>query len=572
MKKLLALLLALVMLLSLAACGGSAGGKESQGETPSSEAESGGETPVSDRLLNVHVSAAIQSVDPMGTGSGDDFEVIGHMIDGLILLLGDGSLTPGLAETWEVSEDQLTWTFHLRDANWSNGNGVYAPVTASDFVFAWQRMVDPDNAAEYAFIFGEAAGIVNASEIVAGEKDPSELGVEAVDEKTFAVHLIAPCGFFETLMYFPAFFPANQAFIEECGDLYATAPEYYLSCGPYVMTDYSVAATAFTLSKNAEYWDADNVLCAGVNYKVILDYQEAYLAYQNGELDVAKLSSEMVELVADDPEYRPVMTGYLWYVTPNISAGKGLDNANIRKALALSYDRQHIADYILKDGSIPAYWFVPYGLSTGPDGLDYRKSVNQTETGSADTEYQYNPMDIAAAQEAFAAGLAELGVSSLSYTIVVEDLETALYTAQFLKEQWETNLPGLEVTIASMPKKERSDLMKGHNFDLGIARWGPDYADPMTYMTLWLSTSSSYNYGLWNNPEYDALINGVTNGDYDTEGRWNVFKQAEKLIEHDFVILPLYQNCDATLIKSNVSGIEFHSVGLNRVFIRTVIA
>ena len=181
-------------------------------------------------------------------------------------------------------------------------------------------------------------------------------------------------------------------------------------------------------------------------------------------------------------------------------------------------------------------------------------------------------MDIAAAQEAWAAGLAELGVSSLSYTIVVEDLETALYVAQFLKEQWETNLPGLEITIASMPKKERSDLMKGHNFDIGISRWGPDYADPMTYMTLWLSTSNSYNYGLWNNADFDALINGVTNGEYDAEGRWAAFKQAEKLVADDFVIFPLYQNCDATLIKSNVSGVEFHTVGLNRVFIRTVIA
>ncbi|HQQ90044.1 MAG TPA: ABC transporter substrate-binding protein, partial [Oscillospiraceae bacterium] len=156
MKKLLAMLLALIMMLSLAACGGSAG-EESESEAPSSEAESGGEETASDRFLNVHVAAAIQSIDPLGTGAGDDFEVIGHLIDGLILLQGDGSLTPGLAESWEVSEDQLTWTFHLRDANWYNVNGVYAPVTAADFVFAWQRMVDPDNAAEYAFIFGDAA-------------------------------------------------------------------------------------------------------------------------------------------------------------------------------------------------------------------------------------------------------------------------------------------------------------------------------------------------------------------------------------------------------------------------------
>ena len=198
LNKILALILALVMVLSLAACGKAEGGADG-------------------KILNVHVTAAIDSIDPALTSAGDDFEVIGAMVEGLFQCDASGAAIPGMAETYEISPDGMTWTFHLRDAKWSNG----AAVTADDFVFAWQRaMALP---AEYASLF-ETAGIKNASAIYAGEMDATELGVYAQDEKTLVVEFDVPCAFFDTLMFFPVFYPMNRAFVEECGDLYGSAP------------------------------------------------------------------------------------------------------------------------------------------------------------------------------------------------------------------------------------------------------------------------------------------------------------------------------------------------------------
>ena len=253
------------------------------------------------RAINAHITAALESIDPKHTSAGDDFEVIGTMIEGLFICDKDGASQPGMAESYEISEDGLTWTFHLRDAKWANG----ADVTADDFVYAWDRCLDENDPAQYASLF-ETAGIVK---------------YEAVDEKTFVVTLSLPCPFFDTLMFFPVFYPVNREFAEACGELYGSAPEYYLSNGPFVLTDYEPAAMSFSMVKNDTYYNADAVEIAGLNYKVILDSQSAYLAYQNGELDICILSSELADLLKNDPEFVSVKSGYLWYLSPNICGG-----------------------------------------------------------------------------------------------------------------------------------------------------------------------------------------------------------------------------------------------------------
>ncbi len=243
LNKILAMLLALVMVFSLAACGA-----DPDDEPNNSDDPVGGETAA--RVLNVHITAALESVDPHLTSAGDDFEVIANLVEGLFRCDASGASIPGMAETYDISEDGMTWTFHLRDANWSNG----APVTADDFVFAWQRGLSLP--AEYASLF-ETAGIKNASAIYNGEMDASELGVYAEDEKTLVVEFDVPCAFFDTLMFFPVFYPMNRAFVEECGDLYASTEEYYISNGPFVLSEYTPAATEFKMVKNESYYAAD---------------------------------------------------------------------------------------------------------------------------------------------------------------------------------------------------------------------------------------------------------------------------------------------------------------------------
>lgn len=552
LNKLLALLLALVMVLSLAACSGS-------GTTEPSESESSqsGEVVATDaKYINVHLTAALESIDPAFTSAGDDFEVIGQMVEGLFQCDASGAAIPGMAETYEISDDGLTWTFHLREAYWSNGTKV----TADDFVYAWQRCLTIP--AQYASLF-ETAGIKNAAEIIAGTADISTLGVSAPDDATFVVELNLPCAFFDTLMFFPVFYPVNREFAESCGDLFGSAPEYYLCNGPFELTNYEPAATSFSMKKNETYYDAASVQIGGINYKVILDSQQAYLAYQNGELDVCILSSELADVLRNDAEFVSVKSGYLWYISPNISEGGAVANVNIRKAIGSAFDKQAIVDNILKNGSQVADFCVPVDLATGPDGKDYRESSDVT----------FCEYDVAAAQESWAKGLEELGVDSVELTLIYDDEESIKLVAEFIKAQVEQNLPGLTLNLQSYPKKERSDLMKAHTYDLGLCRWGPDYADPLTYFDLW-TDGYTHNYGAWHSDEYMAILDNIKFGELavDIEARWAAFKDAEQIIADEAVILPVYQNCNACLIKSNVTGIEFHSVGLNRIFKNVVIS
>lgn len=563
-KKLLSLLLVALMLLSLTACGGkssststpgAAEGTKDEAATTGTDAATGTETApaAGGKVLNVQFDVEVASMDPQIATDGTSFEVQAAVTEGLYSIDAAGAPIFAMAESVEKSDDGLTYTFHLRDANWSNGT----PVTASDFIFAWKRLVDPAVASEYSFIVG-IAGIENAGAIIAGEKGVDELGVSAPDDKTLVVKLDVPVPFFESLMAFPSFLPVNEAFFTAAGANFGTSPDTILSNGPFIITSYEPAATTITLAKSPTYWDAAKVSLDGIKYQVIKDSQQAMLSYQNGDLDLATLSGEQVEQFQADPEFHNIMAGYLWYISPNQKIA-GLENVNLRKALALSYDKTAIVSNILKDGSIVADFAVPTLLATGPDGKDFRET-----TGT------YLSTDKAKAQEYWETAKKELGVSELKYTMIVEDTESAMNVAQFIQSEIQTTLSGITVELQTMPKKNRVERMQAGDFELGLTRWGPDYADPMTYLDMW-TTGSPNNYGFWSNAEYDATIESAKKGDLalDLTARWEALKKAEATVMDEAVILPVYQKGDAVMIKTGVEGVEFHSVGINRVYKNT---
>ncbi len=558
-SKLITLLLAMVLMFSLVACGKSDSSDSTDAsatKAPEATNDNAGDSSTPDssaaagKVLKVHFDVEVASMDPQIATDGTSFEVIAAVTEGLYSIDAAGTPILAMAESVDKSTDGLTYTFKLRDAKWSNGT----PVTASDFVFAWRRLVDPAVASEYAFI-AEIAGLKNAAAITAGEVAVDQLGVVAQDDKTLVVSLDVPVPFFESLMAFPSFLPVNEAFFTAAGDSFGTSPETILSNGPFMITAYEPAATAITLAKSPTYWDASKVALDGIQYQVIKDSQQAMLSYQNGDLDVATLSGEQVEQFQADPEFHNIMAGYLWYISPNQKVA-GLENLNLRKALALAYDKTAIANNILKDGSIVADFAVPTLLSTGPDGKDFRETAGT-----------YLSTDKAKALEYWQAAQAELSVSELKYTMIVEDTESAINVAQFIQSEIQTTLPGITIEIQTMPKKNRVERMQEGDFELGFTRWGPDYADPMTYLDMW-TTNSPNNYGFWSNADYDAIIESAKKGDLalDLAARWDALKQAETMVMDDAVIFPVYQKGDAVMIKSGVDGIEFHSVGINRIY------
>ncbi len=545
-KKLFAASLATAMLVG---CGTATdAGQPAEGTdtgTATAEAASG-----EGKEVVVAFDADLSTMDHHIATDGNSFIMQSMCYSGLTSLTADGAPIPELATSWDISDDGLVYTFHLaEDATWSNGT----PVTAQDFVYGWQRLDDPDLASEYAFIL-DTIHVVNAAECNAGEKPLEELGVKAVDDKTFEVTLTLPCDFLLGLMSFPSFFPLNQEFFEAQGDQFALSPDNMIFCGPYNMTGWE-QGNSYTFTKRADYFNAANYADAvdTVVFRFQQDTQSALLDYQSGNIDVVKLQGEQVDMYKDEPGFTNRLTGYLWYIPVNMTVDK-LQNLNLRKALAYAIDRESIVTNVLKDGSIAAEGEIPVELATGPDGKDFRVTAGKL------TEF-----DAAKAAEYYAAAVEELG-GDVELELLFEDSEASKAVAENMQQMFETNCPGLKVTLNSKPKKTRLELMKTQQYELGLTRWGPDYADPQTYMDLFLSTNVSNNQGRYNSEKYDELVLKGTTGEDATDSakRWADFVEAERvMVAEDYAVIPVYQNGGAMMINPDVTNINFHSASVD---------
>ncbi|MBQ1319921.1 MAG: peptide ABC transporter substrate-binding protein [Solobacterium sp.] len=523
----------------LTACSGSGSGSGSATAAPADDAEK-------KTSVVIAIDADLNTMDYQYATDGNSFIMQTLCIAGLTELDADGVVQPDMAETWEVSEDGLDYTFHLRDGiAWSDGT----PVTADDFVFAWRRLVDPALASEYNFLLDTAMHVENAADVITGAQPLEALGVAAPDEKTFTVHLSSPCGFFLGLCAFPSTFPLNQAFFEAQGDKYAQSVENQLYNGPFVMSDRK-DGSIYTFTKNPDYWNADSIDMESISFQLIQDTQSAMMSYENGTLDVVKLVSEQVEAYADQDGYTSNLSGFLWYISPNYTHDF-LNNADLREAIMFAIDRDTICDLVLKDGSVAARGIIPRAFAIGPDGKDY--------CDTTDVLVGYDPERAAAA---WARAQEALG-DELTISLLFEDSEASKAVAENLKSMIEAACPGLTISLDQKPKKTRLELMRSldPSFELGLTRWGPDYADPQTYMDLFKSDVAGYN-GSFSNDDYNAIVNKAENGAdaADPEARWQDMKDAEKLLIADlYAMIPVYQNGGAMMINPAIDGIEFHA-------------
>ena len=520
--------------------------------------------------ISVMLSTNVMSLDTNLATDGDSFEVIADCIDGLTQMDADGSAVPALAESWDVSDDGCTYTFHLRDTKWSNGT----PVTAADFEYAWKLAMTAN--VEYNYMFDSSVGAVkNADNILYEGGDPDTLGVKAVDDKTLEVQLEVPVSYFPSLMYFPTFYPINQAFYESLEDgTYGTSPKTFLSNGAFLLSEYTPGTASLSLTKNPDYWDAARVKLDGINYQVVGSSDNALTGFKNGTLDLAVVNGDQVASVKGDADLSSKLqvtgAGYMWYLsfsqTENNANGY-LANANLRLAFTNAIDRQSMVDNYVMDGSLATYTCVP---------PQFAASASTGKDFSADQERfkdvcSYNPE---AAKQYYEAAKSELGVDSFSFTMVFGNNEGDEVTkvAQALKEQIEGTLSGVTITLAPMTKAERLDKMQNDDYEIALTRWGPDYADPMTYLGMWV-TNNANNYGFWSNADYDQLTKDCTTGQYvsDYDARWEALFEAEQIVMDEAVIAPLYTKANANLMSPGLSGVEFHPVAINRAYKNTTI-
>ncbi|MDN7241478.1 peptide ABC transporter substrate-binding protein [Planococcus sp. N028] len=549
-------LLSLVLVLSafLAACGG---GGDTTTKTPEKEEPKKEEgtaatgEPDATQELNLMESAEIPTMDSAIAEDAVAFNLLNNVNEGLFRLNQENIAEPAMAEGEPtVSEDGLVYTFKLRDAKWDNGE----PVTAQDFVFSWQRAIDPATGSPYG-AYMMAGTIKNAADIAADKKDKKELGIKAVDEKTLEVTLERPTPYFMSLMAFGTFLPQNEKFVTEKGDAYASNSENLLANGPFKLKDWDGTGLTWSLEKNPEYWDAETVKLEKINYDVVKEPATAVNLYTSGEKDRAGLSGEFAMQYADNEEVVKELEPTVFYMKFNQERNgekTPLANVNIRKAIAMAFNKQDLVDIVLANGSLPANYLVPTEFTFDESDKDFRE-VNGKEMLAFNAEE---------AKKLWAKGLEEEGVTEVTLELLGGDTETAKSMDEYLKAQLEENLEGLTIELKAVPFAVRLELDEKQDYDIQNAGWGPDYQDPMTFIDLFV-TGSAQNAMSYSNKKFDELVESAK-GDLATDvaARWEAMAQAEKiLLEEDAAIAPIYQRGLMSLQKPYVNGIVTHPFG-----------
>ena len=511
--------------------------------TPGSK--SGGDGGNSDeKVFRYSTSTEPTTLDPTKSNSIPDNEVQHALTESLVRNTG-GEVYPGVAESWEVSEDGLTYTFHLNpDAKWSDGEQI----TAQDFVYSWQRLMNPDTAAPYAFI-GEY--IKNGLAVEKGEMDPSQLGVVAQDDTTLVVTLERPTVYFLSMIGAQAqFAPLRQDIVEEYGSDFAADYEKNVYSGPYVLTKSSDNQWFF--EPNEEYWDRDSIKMDRVELNYVQNPDTAVAMYEDGELDYVQLPSASIS--AYEGKDNTFLNGNVDYFYFNVGGDcPELANKNMRLALNYALDRNKYNQLVNSGYYKPSTGLVFSGLT----GIESTYGEESTLEG-----YPLDGDD-AKAKEYLNAALSELGYSDpseVTLTLTTTDTESAKKQAEVCQEMWNKTL-GINIEIEQITYAECLSRQQSGDFEIVWAGWGSDYDDPYSYLELFMS-SSAYNYSGFQNDEYDALMT-ATQTEIDAAKRMNMMHQAEQILIDEGAFLPQAEREIHYLLNENVKDVTFFYCSVN---------
>ena len=541
LRKILAMVMALALLCAtFTACGDTSGTSSSAG-TSSTASESGdssaaeeGETATggSGGTLNMRNTMEPTSLNTLLATYAYDFTPINAMIECLYRDDENDVPQPAGAETVDISDDKLVYTFHLReDATWSNGD----PVVATDYEFAWQQALNPEVASDYAYML---YFIHNAEPYFNGEVEWSEVGVKVIDDYTLEVTLDNPLPYATDLFAFPTLAPINQKFYEEVGaDKYATDAEYFCCNGMYELTEWS-HNSQIVFQKREDYWNADAVGPDEIVYKIITDSQAGLNSYLSREIDYTDLDSgevvQQAEAAGFEVGVKPARSSY--YLIVN-TEDEFMSNQNLRLALAYSIDKQALVDTVYQNDNQPMTSFTPPAIMGANDSSFQEALV--AERG----EMYPASGDLEKAQEYLQAALEELGctVDELNLSIDCADDSLRLNCATFLQEQWRQNLGIENIAVNSMQTKQVSANRQSGDYCMSLGGWSPDYNDAINFLDLWV-TDGGNNDSFWSNEEYDNLIAQAT-AEADEEVRQQYLFDAEEILAAEMPVIPLYWQC-----------------------------
>ncbi|SFG09414.1 peptide ABC transporter substrate-binding protein [Oribacterium sp. WCC10] len=539
MKKKVTAVLAssLAAALVLSACGGS-----SSTSTPAAESQAqGGEA---ENVIDVQIGPSPETIDPALNSASDGANMIIHAFEGLLKFDKNNDVVGGLAESWEQSEDGLTWTFHLRpDLKWSDGSAL----TANDFVYSWKRIADPNTAAPYGYdLLNVIAGYEEAS-----QGDVDALQVEAPDDNTFVVHLSSPCVYFDKIAAFAVTVPVQQATIEAAGDGWTTDPATYITDGPYYMTEFT-DGSQIVFEKNPNYWDAENITFDKIVWHLIEDSNTSYTAYNQGEIDLIKdVPTEEIPSLEGNEEFHvePLMGTYS--VVFNTQKAP-FDDARVREALSLAIDRKYVAETIMQGTYSPATNFVGTGVSDAAEGSSFEEVTKEKYGDHFDID-NYEA-DLEKAKELLAEAGYPNGEGFPAFDYLTNDTSYHKAVAEYLQSAWAELGVTMNVNIQEW-KTVTADRRSG-NFDAARYGWVYDWDDPSNMINL-LETTNGNNDGKYSSAEFDKLVNDARNTT-DINEHYDLLHQAEQVMLKDAAMAPLAYYNEFWLQKSNLKG-TWHS-------------
>lgn len=488
-------------------------------------------------------SDIISTMDPSKSTDAISGTAINDTTDGLYRYSGT-ELKPAIAtKIVKPTKNGTVYTFKLRDAKWSNGD----PVTADDFVFAWRRTVDPATKSQYAYLY---SGVVNADAVMKGTKKPATLGVKALDKHTLQVTLEHPIPYFQKMMVNGPFFPQNEKYVKKMGSKYGTQAKYTLANGPYKLTGWNGSNNSWQEVKNPTYWNAKNVHIDQINVTAVKDATTAMNLFQSGKLDDATLTGDQAAQAKTQKDYRGIKQTSVFYLELNEKKVPAFKNTKLRQAMSMAINREEYIKKVLQDGSIDAPTVTPSGLAENPT----TKEDFSKEAAQGYTKYtSYNPKE---AKALWTAGMQEVGKQNLTLELLTDDTDNAKRSAEYFQNTLEKNLPGLKVTISTVPFKTRLTRSQDGQFDMVLSGWSADFTDPITFLDLF-TTDGSYNDGKWSNATFDKLINEsqTTYATNETK-RWQVMVQAQQLLTQEQGVIPIYQRVQAHLVNPKIQGLK----------------
>ncbi len=492
-----------------------------------------------DDTFTLDLGADIPDMNSVTTTDLNSARLLNNINEGLYRLDGNEKPHPAMAESVDISDDTLTYTFTLRDGiKWSNGD----PVTAQDFKYGWMTLLNPDTAATYAYLLYFIKG---AEAYNLGDGSAEDVAIDTPDDKTLKVTLTGPYPFWLGLAgSHQTYLPVNQKFYEQQGDDYAQSADALLYNGPYVMTEFN-PSTGATLVKNKDYWDKDNVEVQKIVCRIVKESDTRVNLYTAGDLDFCELTSEYVNEYKDSPAFMRIIEFATFWLNMNFK-DEVFQNENIRRAIQMSFDRDALANKILNDGSVGADGYVPEGIA-GPGNQTFREAVGPTMP-------EYDPQQ---AKELWQKGVEELGQEP-TLSMLTQDTGTARDSGTFLQSQFKAM--GAKVDINVQPFDEFLDLSTKGDFQLCLYGWIADYNDPMNFLDLFLS-DSEFNDPSFQNARYDQLIEAAQT-ETDAKVRMDKLIEAERLlVEDQAAIAPVWFSGVAALLRPSFKNFVEHPTG-----------